>query len=370
MKLLHINLNYEKSRIHHNIVCEMNKQSNIDGRIFYPIKINSKQEYGVAFLDVIRCLKKHERFFLKLRNTHLLNVATKFYNFGLFDHLLAHSLFSNGLLAMSLAEKNDLSYSVIVTNTDMNLYFSKLWYLRSTGLRVLQNAHRIFFSSIVYRDEMIRKYVPDRFKMEIAKKSVSVPFGVDDFWIKNRKEKDRTLIGKFIRLLYVGKINKNKNVTLTVEACKKLIENGLKIQYTIVGDASGNEGDKILNNVIKNNFVKHIPSIGFEELLEIYRSNDIFIMPSIAESFGLVYAEAMTQGVPVIYTRGQGFDKQFEDNFVGVPVRSDSTEDIVKAIEVIKNNYNNISSNAYNYSLSFSWSIISERFLKEIIEDY
>ena len=38
----------------------------------------------------------------------------------------------------------------------------------------------------------------------------------------------------------------------------------------------------------------------------IYRENDIYVMPSIIETFGLVYAEAMSQGLPVIYTRGQG----------------------------------------------------------------
>jgi len=43
-------------------------------------------------------------------------------------------------------------------------------------------------------------------------------------------------------------------------------------------------------------------------------------MPSITETFGLVYAEALSQGLPVLYTRGQGFDRQFEEGEVGYAV--------------------------------------------------
>ena len=50
-----------------------------------------------------------------------------------------------------------------------------------------------------------------------------------------------------------------------------------------------------------------------KNLIEFIGENDIFVMPSINETFGLVYAEAMSQGLPVIYTKGQGFDKQFND---------------------------------------------------------
>lgn len=40
-------------------------------------------------------------------------------------------------------------------------------------------------------------------------------------------------------------------------------------------------------------------------------------MPSHKETFGLVYAEAMSQGLPIIYTKNQGFDGQFPDGYVG-----------------------------------------------------
>ena len=49
------------------------------------------------------------------------------------------------------------------------------------------------------------------------------------------------------------------------------------------------------------------------------RSCSVFAMPSIFETFGLVYLEALSQNLPVVYTKGQGIDGMF-DNTVGIGV--------------------------------------------------
>ena len=55
-------------------------------------------------------------------------------------------------------------------------------------------------------------------------------------------------------------------------------------------------------------------------------------MPSFPETFGLVYVEAMSQGLPIIYTKGQGIDGYFEDGKVGYPVNTKDSNDIVKKL--------------------------------------
>ena len=55
-------------------------------------------------------------------------------------------------------------------------------------------------------------------------------------------------------------------------------------------------------------------------------------MPSYTESFGLVYAEAMSQKLPVIYSKGQGFDGQFEEGLVGYHVSPYDVKDIANGI--------------------------------------
>src|SRR5690606_6226324 len=47
---------------------------------------------------------------------------------------------------------------------------------------------------------------------------------------------------------------------------------------------------------------KWIPSLSHEKVLELMRQHDVFIFPSLFEGYGLVIAEAMSQGTPVITT--------------------------------------------------------------------
>lgn len=366
MNILHINKNYSNSKIHHNIVAEMNKKPRVDGRIFYPSYKSNKENYNIEFLDIIKCLYGFERMFFYIRNQHLVYIAEKNYNLKEFDTILAHSLFSNGYLAMSLSKKYNIKYSVIVTNTDMNVYFLKMPHLRKMGIKILLNAYKIIFSSKAYFEELINKYLPKEQLNTIETKSVFIPFGIDSFWIENRKGRNENVRGDKIRLLYVGKINRNKNLTLTLKACKQLISKGIDVTYTVVGDASHSSGNKILKEIKSHKFTNYIPGVPYKQLLHYYRINDIFVMPSITESFGLVYAEALTQGMPIIYTKGQGFDKQFEDKTVGISVRSDSVKDLVDAIEFIINNYSLFSKRAFELSTRFSWPIIIERFLAEL----
>src|SRR5699024_7356512 len=108
----------------------------------------------------------------------------------------------------------------------------------------------------------------------------------------------------------------------------------------------------------------HIHFVRKEELLNLYRSSDIFIMPSITETFGLVYAEAMTQGLPLIYSANQGFDKQFEEGKVGYRVEPKDVDEIANRIHAILKRYNEISLNCYHCSDKFDWDIIAEKYLK------
>ena len=91
-------------------------------------------------------------------------------------------------------------------------------------------------------------------------------------------------------------------------------------------------------------------------------------MPSITETFGLTYVEAMSQGLPVIYSKGQGFDGRFKEGHIGYHVRSKDTKDIANKIIGITKNYKTISENCTKESLLFNWNEISTEY-KEIYKD-
>ena len=74
------------------------------------------------------------------------------------------------------------------------------------------------------------------------------------------------------------------------------------------------------------------------------RHHALFAMPSIYETFGLVYIEALSQNLPIIYGKGQGVDQLFseKESPVGIGVNAKSIEEIEQAIYTILNNQRNI----------------------------
>ena len=87
-------------------------------------------------------------------------------------------------------------------------------------------------------------------------------------------------------------------------------------------------------------------------------------MPSIVETFGLVYLEALSHNLPVVYTRGQGIDGLL-DKQVGERVNPLSQSDIARGIAVILRNrpqYEAVSS-LVNFP-DYSWETIAQHYLK------
>ena len=86
-------------------------------------------------------------------------------------------------------------------------------------------------------------------------------------------------------------------------------------------------------------------------------------MPSYYETFGLVYPEAMSQGLPVIYSKNQGFDGQFEEGYIGYRVDPHDPLDIAEKINKIVENYSELSQNAIQAYKKFSWDILAEEYI-------
>lgn len=366
MNILHLNSNYHRSTIYKNMKLAFVNNLSDHGKVYFPILLSSNvaKNNNEDFLDVRRIIKKKDLVFLNTRSKKILKDISQFYDLNNFDFVLAYSLFSNGNVAYMLNKKFKLPYYVIVQNTDVNFHFKKIPFAKKRGNIILENAKKVIFISESYKENVIEQYVEK--KDLIYNKSVVIPFGIDDFWKKNINKIPKKINKNNINLLYVGKITKNKNILTVCKVAERLLKDGVKLKLTVVGTPINK---KIYKKIKSYEFVNFIPFIKDKnELLSIYRSNDIFIMPSFYESFGLVYAEAMSQGLPVIYTKGQGFDKQFSDGVVGYSVNPKNIEDIKEKIADIINNYETISNNCLNYVNKFFWENISS-YYKNLFEE-
>jgi glycosyltransferase involved in cell wall biosynthesis len=215
------------------------------------------------------------------------------------------------------------------------------------------------FLSEPYKNYLIDNYVPNKLKEKIKNKISIIPNGIDDYWLDNIEIQNKEYNLARVRLLQVGDLNKNKNVETTVKAIELLREKGINAELNVVGRIH----DESILNKIKD--LDHVNYMGFKtrsELLHIFRENDIFVLPSIKETFGLVYAEAMTQGLPVIYTRGQGFDGQFIDGEVGYSVDCYNPEEIAIGVNNLLKNYGQISQNCISNCVRYNWKTLANEY--------
>jgi glycosyltransferase involved in cell wall biosynthesis len=133
---------------------------------------------------------------------------------------------------------------------------------------------------------------------------------------------DRKKVKKDIRLLYVGRVIKDKGVHTIIEALDKLIS---VMRYTNVTlDLFGPIYDRAYFNFLKTEvgrrklekYITFYNKVSYEEMKNIYFSHDILIFPSICkEGLGLTLIEAMAAKLAIIST-ATGGNREFLINGV------------------------------------------------------
>ncbi len=100
-----------------------------------------------------------------------------------------------------------------------------------------------------------------------------------------------------VLLLYAGRVANEKNLPMLIDAFARLPESVAPVRLLIVGDGP------LRVRLERNNRDSRILFAGYrtgEELASCYASADLFVFPSLTETFGNVMLEAMAAGLPVV----------------------------------------------------------------------
>lgn len=268
----------------------------------------------------------------------------------------AHTLFSDGALAFELYREKNIPFIVAVRDTDLNIFWKYFFHLRSYARDILLHSSAIVFLGPAYK-QAISILVGKSLWQNIHSKTYVIPNGIDCFWINNPPLRDNCSPER-INVLFAGNIIKRKNISSLIQACSLLLKKGHDISLRIVG------AKKPSHYFLKNDkeWIDVFPfTKSKNELMAHYRWADIFATPSITETFGLVYAEALSQGTPVIYTKNQGFDGWVEQGTCGYSVDPKDIRDIAYGILHLKHNYDFFK--CIKTSDLFNWNKISRQYL-------
>lgn len=274
------------------------------------------------------------------------------------DYDLCHaiSVFTNGPIAYKLKKDFGIPYIVAVRNTDINAFLNFAPHAWPLGLKVLLNAERIVFISPALRDSFCKHPVVKLALNRIEPKFILQPNGIDDYWIDNVKKGAKP---NNHNIIYVGRFDTNKNVPRLLKAVLSLREKFPEIQMYLVGGGDTRH-EEVMKFVNQHKDVFHYLGKIYEEqkLSEIYQKCSIFAMTSFYETFGLVYLEALSQNLAVVFTRHQGIDGLF-DKRVGENVNAHSQKSIADAIELILNNREKYLAHEVIDFEEFRWSKIA-----------
>lgn len=106
-------------------------------------------------------------------------------------------------------------------------------------------------------------------------------------------------------MLFTGRIHPKKGLLNLLKAWLCSSDYLKNWRLVIVGFPEGDYIKELMNFTKKNNLENSIdflgPLIG-DDLINIYRNSDIFVLPTYSENFGLVVAEALSYGLPTITT--------------------------------------------------------------------
>lgn len=124
-----------------------------------------------------------------------------------------------------------------------------------------------------------------------------IPNGIDLNDIKGMKKDYGTK-----RIVFLSRIHPKKGVELLLEAWRNSNTNGWVLEI------AGNGDENYIENL--NQSARDLKNVNFvgakygQEKWDFLRSADVMILPTHSENFGIVVAEALAIGVPVVTTQG------------------------------------------------------------------
>ena len=127
----------------------------------------------------------------------------------------------------------------------------------------------------------------------------------------------------------------SKGTFVLLEAFKLLSEKFKHVKLDIAGMSSKNNDTKIGTFISKNSLdqkARHHRQISIHEKHQFLRKADIFVLPTLNDTFPLVLLEAMQFGLPVISTFEGGIPEIVEDHITGFLVKQNDVQGLAEKI--------------------------------------
>jgi len=164
----------------------------------------------------------------------------------------------------------------------------------------MDHADHILCVSDLTRDTVIRKYHQNPAKVTTVHNAVEpISKEIEDIVpIRNINDKIVT---------FLGRITMQKGPEYFVEAAEKVLQKNRHVHFVMAGN--GDMLEAMIRLAAKRGISDRFHFPGFlkgQQVYEMLKSSDVYIMPSVSEPFGISPLEAMQVGVPTIISKQSG----------------------------------------------------------------
>lgn len=245
-----------------------------------------------------------------------------------FDLIHAHFLWSAGFVGSALKKIYKVPFVVTAHGYDIySLPFkNKKWFQRIKDVSL--DADSVI--TVSKYNEFYAK------KLDVSNCHI-VPngFNKDLFYIHNKTEcrKKLNLSKNKTIVLSIGNLTQVKGHTFLIESIREVVRNIKNVLFIIIGNGGCYASLKMqIANLDLDGYVMMVGEKKHHEVPVWINSCDLFVLPSLSESFGIVQLEAMACGKPVVATMNGGSESVITSQDVGLLCEKANPQDLAEKI--------------------------------------
>lgn len=190
----------------------------------------------------------------------------------------------------------------------------------------------------------------------------------------NKKEQE-----KLEYLLYIGKIEDRRNITFLIDVLSQVSKEKSNVRLIMIGKGDKEYVNKCFDYAKNKNVLEKIiyyEAMPQQELPNLYKNCDTFLLPTHYEIFGMVLLEAMYFGIPTITTLNGGSSTLItneENGFVCSLDINEWSNSILKLLNDKKLKNRIINNSINKIRTEYTWDNLSDKFIevyKKVVRQY
>ena len=194
--------------------------------------------------------------------------------------------------------------------------------------RVAPKLKKIICVSKPSKEDVIEEFNVDPNKIEVILNGIDINSFTTSSFDKREENKIITTASADIPL---------KGLKYLIRSLPKILDSFPKTTLTVIGKSPNNsEVSKLIEDLNLSDVITFRSGISEKEIVDLYHSSELAVIPSLYEGFGFGAGEAMACGVPLISTHSGGLKEVVGD--AAIKILPSSAGEIEKAVINLFNN--------------------------------